>query len=78
MSEGLPPTPRLPVDAEEVPSAEGAGREGPARPEPASDPKVSPAQGGGVGGSGSQPPAPPRGGHARVLWEHCPTDVLIA
>ncbi|XP_043772296.1 protein transport protein Sec16A isoform X3 [Cervus elaphus] len=27
------------TDAEEVPSTEGAGREGPARPEPASDPK---------------------------------------
>lgn len=37
-SEGLP---HLHTDAEEVPSAEAASREGPARPEPASDPKVS-------------------------------------
>lgn len=32
---------RLPADAEELPSTEGASREGPARPEPTSDPKVS-------------------------------------
>ncbi|XP_043772305.1 protein transport protein Sec16A isoform X11 [Cervus elaphus] len=42
---GGPPRPTVNMysrkaDAEEVPSTEGAGREGPARPEPASDPKV--------------------------------------
>ncbi|XP_043772308.1 protein transport protein Sec16A isoform X14 [Cervus elaphus] len=42
---GGPPRPTVNMysrkaDAEEVPSTEGAGREGPARPEPASDPKA--------------------------------------